>query len=106
MLTHRVGGSTGIEASTGVTGTSAAPDPDALGPTWGSAPSLWVAAAAHRDTVALTCGPSGYSDFLSQSANQVTVGVASRQLSAGSENPGSFTASASDNWAAVTLALR
>lgn len=75
-------------------------DPPDLTPTWGSANTLWIAGVVAADilggTIDVTAAPTNYSGLIK--SNQVLQGgvnyllaSAWRQLTATSENPGSFT---------------
>jgi hypothetical protein len=106
---------TGAHASTppeaaAVIGTSATPDPPNLAPSWGAEDNLWVAGFALDDgTKTLSSYPTNYSDnqaTVAGSTAGVRLGIATRELNASSENPGSFTVSASDSWVALTIAVR
>lgn len=94
------------------TGTSSTPDPPSLTPSGGTKDYLWIAIYGIEGTSTLSSYPANYS------SNQITVatsgstaatnsrsGAAARQLNASSENPGTFTASASEDWTAVTVAV-
>ncbi len=102
--------STASEIAT-ATGTSSTPDSPNLAPSWGSADTLWVAGFAQdNSSITLSSYPTNYT------SNQVTyavgststprVGGASRELAASSENPGTFTLSASEQWVAATIAVK
>jgi|SRR3989344_3110222 len=105
-------GTTPPEVTT-ATGTSATPDPPSLTPSWGSADTLWIASFVIDDpavSLPVTGWPTSYS------GNQVSCGsgdtstagiaIATRGLAATTEDPGSFSTTASDNWAAATIAVR
>jgi len=95
--------------STGVTATSANPNPDSLDPAnWATEETLWIAAIGNDANVAVTAGPAGYSGVLNTRwANTAGAGIATawRQLLAGSEDPGAFTMAAEDS-RAFTIAIR
>ena len=96
------------EASTGATGFDTAPNPDSLTPTGGAKDYLWLAGHAHDANKTTTVFPTNYSNGISTEgadAASAGVGSAERQLNAASENPGTFTISASEQWAAGTIAV-
>lgn len=98
------------EASTGATETSldTNPDPDSITPTGGSKDYLFIAAHGHNNDRTTTAFPTSYSNGLSeQGSGGGACGVASaeRQLTATSEDPGTFTISAGAEWVAATIAI-
>lgn len=101
-------GSTPPEISAGATGASTAPDPDTLTPSWGAADTLWIALYG-VDSGNVTAYPTNYND--NQTASDTTASaaygaMASRGANTASENPGAFTNSVSDDWAAYTIGVR
>ena len=91
---------------------SAIPDPSSLTPSWGAADTLWIAAAAWDNASrALSSYPANYTanqvyaNGANSSANVGTV-AATRQLNAATEDPGVFTISADEQWAAFTIAIK
>lgn len=94
------------EASSSASGSSANPNPGSLTPSWGEKKTLWLAFFAGR-AGSVSAIPSNYSDsFSSLSGSNILVGSARRFLRASTEDPGTFTQSASDNWVAATVAVR
>ena len=97
------------EVSTGATGASTTPDPDSLTPTGGPKQFLWIVGAMNSGNGnAITVVPSGYSNdqfSTSTGGSDVSVGAGTRINLASSENPGTFTAALSDEWAACTVAV-
>lgn len=92
-------------------GTSTTPDPPNLDPFYSntSDDTLWAAVMAADTSRTISAYPSSYTTTaadVSGGANGATLGTAFRQLNATSENPGAFTISASDSWAAFTVAIR
>jgi hypothetical protein len=90
--------------------TSTNPDPPSLSPSWGAEDTLWFAFAGWNSrTTAPSAYPSNYSDnqntLPAVSGQAASLGVATRNLNASSENPGVFTM-ASSTWRAATLAVR
>lgn len=102
--------STAPAISTGASGTSANPDPDVLDPAgWGAEDTLWIAAGGSDGDRPFTAAPTNYTNLQSNGwANTAGAfcGSARRALNAASEDPGTFTISASENWVAYTVAIR
>lgn len=91
---------------------SAIPDPPSLAPSWGAADTLWIAAAAWDNASrTLSSYPANYTanqvyaNGANSSANVGTV-AATRELNAATEDPGVFTISADEQWAAFTIAIK
>jgi len=96
------------ELSTGANGFGVNPDPDSLSPTGGSKDYLWLAVHAHDGTRSTDAFPTNYTNGIStQGVNGGSAGAGSaeRQLTAAAEDPGAFTISASEQWAAATVAV-
>lgn len=96
------------EISVGGLDISANPDPDSLTPTGGAKDYLWLAIHGHDVNRTTDAFPTSYSNGIStQGANAAGTGIgcAERQLNASSENPGTFTISASQRWVAATMAV-
>ena len=97
------------EASTGATGTSTTPDPDSLTPTGGAKDYLWIAVEGHLTSATTDAAPTNYANLNTFATgggpNGTTGSTAERQLNAASEDPGTFTISASDPWVARTIAV-
>ncbi len=90
------------------TGTDVNPDPASLTPTGGSKDYLFI--AAHGcDTAQSTSGfPTNYSNGLSVTASggsECNSGSAERELTAASDDPGTFTISSGKKWVAATIAV-
>jgi hypothetical protein len=105
----RISGSTGAIADSAVSegAASTAPNPSSLTPSWGLDDDLWIALYAANQGVNASAFPANYSD--NQHTDFVTalsIGVATRDLSASSENPGAFTIGSAGAWVAFTLAIR
>lgn len=105
-LGHRVNNWTAFEVSTGAVGTSTGPDPDTIAPSWGSGVNSLVFAAASSRGTNTTAQPAGYGGFATYRSSNVVASVASLIMATASENPGPFTMSPSDNWAAASMAVR
>lgn len=101
------------EVGTVATGNSANPDPPTVAPSWGgSVPTLFIVSAAIKESVtppSVSSWPTNYADNQTQVTGAGTnhaLHAASRQASTSSENPGTFTLSGSERWAAQTIAVR
>jgi hypothetical protein len=89
-------------------GASTSPDPDnlALGG-WGAEDTLWFVAMENDSSPTISAYPGSYTDGANdRSGSLMGIGTARRELNAASENPGTFTISGSQEWAAVTFAVR
>lgn len=103
------GGSADAECNqTATTGSSSSPNPPSFSPSWGDQPTLWIATFCGRaDNV--TAFPAGYGQSIQYApVDTPTLRVAAAFLwkHAATEDPGAFTQSASDSWAATTIAVR
>lgn len=116
-LTYRISGYQGTPESADTSSTSAgSPDPPSLAPSWGSAKTLWIAVGLITSTSAagprtISGFPSNYTGGITAEQNLpfndvCTVGGAQRNLEASSDDPGAFTVSATDGWAAAIVAIR
>lgn len=100
------------EITTAATGSSTTPDPGSLSPSWGAADTLWIANAMvdqSDPTETVTGFPTNYSDnqtesHLSSSAG--SLGIATRNLNASSDDPGTFTLNITETWAAYLVAIQ
>ena len=106
-------GTTPPEISTAATGTSTRPNPASLNPTgWDVADTLWLAVAGQDrgEQDGPTAYPAYYTDGISTlSSEEITscqTHSACRVLAATSENPWPFTIPASEEWIALTIAIR
>jgi len=106
-------GTTPPEISTAATGTSAAPDPSSLNPAgWDVANTLWLAVAGQdrENQSGTTAYPDSYTDGTSTLSSEGTGSCrtlsARRVLAAVSEDPGAFTIPVSEQWVALTIAVR
>lgn len=104
-------GTTPPEVSTGVTGTSTAPDPDAITPSWGRGDNLFIAVCAFENNaggISITVFPTNYGSNNLSSPDILSAGrggIGTRELAAGSDDPGAFTISSSDAWWAGTVVV-
>src|SRR3990172_4859996 len=85
------------------TGSSGNPDPPNLTPVPGSRDYLYVAIGFA--TEGISAGPSGYSGFNGNADWHSRTALAYKNVTAASENPGAFTASAPAYWWADTIAV-
>ena len=104
-------GTTPPEISTGAIGNSASPDPDSITASWGSANNLFVATIAFNNGLAgntVTAWPTNYTANQTQSpdiSSAARVAIATRDLAAANDDPGTFTIT-SDQWWAGTIVVR
>ena len=111
-ITSWYGNLSGVVTSASATGTNASPNPASLTPSWGAGNTLWIAthAADHNSTRSTTAYPANYTNGLHTQSNTgssaVHVSSARRAQNAATEDPGTFTMSASDDWVARTIAVR
>lgn len=107
----------GAVDKTGNVGSDTNPDPLTLDPfNWATEDTLWIAVAACDGTPTFTGFPTSYTQedhttagghaASSGGAGGAGLAMAYRQLNAGSEDPGTFTISATEQWAALTVAVR
>lgn len=88
------------------------PDPPNIAPSWGSEENLFLEFAGNSATAALTTGASAnyinyYQNTASSGGAQVNLASANRELTASSENPGTFANAGNIRyWAAITIAIR
>ena len=106
---------TAPQASTGTSGNSANPDPGTVTPTGGADDYLWLTfMGVEGEQTSPPTYPTNYTE--SQTAadsgaggaittNVRVAGAKRTDLNAASENPGTFTISAADDWRAFTIAV-
>lgn len=102
----RITSSEDVGISSEASGTSGAPNPASLSPAWGAAKTLWLAIGASFNSI--TSAPTNYSDYVEVDQGgplRANVAVATRQLEASSDDPGSFSGSSSAGWRAYTVAI-
>src|SRR3972149_2210375 len=90
-------------------GSSSNPSPGSDNPTnWDVEDTLWIVAAAADTsrTVSVYPLPDRNSDDVSGGATGATLALCSDELAQASLDAGNFTISASDDWAALTIAVR
>src|SRR4029079_18961114 len=70
-------------------------DPPSLTPSWGSGDTLWMAIGGHRDQLATVTFPTNYTDHqlssIGSAGNVTRLDLATRNLSAASEDPRGLT---------------
>lgn len=105
--TYLISGYQGVpEADTtpsGVGATTTTPDPPSLSPSWGSAKTLWIAAAGQNSTTLISY-PTNYTDGLTSGDGRMW--SARREIETATEDPGVFTHSTARRPLAATIAVR
>jgi hypothetical protein len=100
----------GVEATGVSAGTTTAPNPPSLSPSWGSDNTLWLAYAGGSSYDGVNSYPSGYTNGFHTQSNTGTAGAstASARLTSAvaTNNPGSFSMASSESGVAVTVAIR
>ena len=98
---------TDIATATLTTGTSSNPDPGSVTPSWGALDTLWIAVERSAAGETVSSYPANYTngtyDFV---ASNIALATSRREINAATENPGTYTISASGTWYAVTIAVR
>ncbi|MDP2789067.1 MAG: hypothetical protein Q8O46_03395 [bacterium] len=110
----RITNYTGVpEFSSLIGGNSTTPNPPSLSPSWGSSKgTTWIAAVGRGSgtNITTTGFPANYTNGFSQQAGSTNTGetldTARRNLTATSEDPGTFTLSAINIWLAATIAIQ
>jgi len=99
-----------VLAASTITGSpSAAPNPPSLDPAnWGVEDTLWIAACSVDTSRTISVWPLAdlQTSDVSGGAGGATLGVCMTNSAVASLDPGTFTISASDDWAAITIAVR
>lgn len=104
-VVFRITGYTGVPEAAGANGNSTNANPPNLAPSFGAVDALWIATAAW-DGVPGSGFPANYSDnAFSPNTGFTQMMLASRNLNAASENPGTFT-STTEQWGAGTIAVQ
>lgn len=102
----------GVKSATAATGSSTTPDPPSFTSGWGSVSTLWFATYVSNGSTYINNIPTDYgndtfiTDTIQSAANTVGIGSARRLLTAATEDPATFTLSASSVWVAQTFAVR
>lgn len=105
-------GTTAPEVSTGTTGSSQFPNPDSVTASWGAEDNLFIAAYAVDGAdvpLPTTAWPTNYDSNHIDSPEVASAGgggIASRELAASSDDPGTFTMTATEQWWAGTVVIR
>lgn len=102
-------GTTPPEIGTAADAASTLPNPPTLTPSWGAADTLWLAGYGADATETTSVYPTNYTNGQTDSTpagGSCTLGSARRELNATSDDPGTFTISASEQWIAQTFAIR
>jgi len=99
----------GVSVGTFAGGNSANPDPPTVTAAGGSGDNLFIILQANDSTRTATAYSANYTDNQATAASGGGVGagfsVSSRNLAASSDNPGTMTISASDNWTVNTIVV-
>jgi hypothetical protein len=94
------------EASTTAFGSSQNPNSLSLTPTGGSKDYLWLSISANDDDDNVTGYPSNMADNNQYSQQtDVTLGIATEEVTAASFDPAQFTIAATESWEAATIAV-
>ncbi len=104
-------GTTAPEFASSSWGSTANPNPPSLTPSWGAEDTLWFASVEiNSGEVSISVFPANYGNGVTRDStggfSGTTLGVSRRELNATSDDPGTFTISASHFCAAHTLAVR
>ena len=106
-------GTTPPEITAVASGSSTTPNPGSLSPSWGAADTLWIAVLGCDNTTTdpfpITAWPTNYdSNHLSNNTatSAADVAIATRELNATSDDPGTFTMTGTETWNAYTIAVR
>lgn len=95
---------------TAANATSANPDPPAVTPSWGAEDTLWFAYFGNDDgRRSMSAIPTSYGNSFYDSSGGPSgcgLGTARRELNATTDDPGTFTISASQGWVSNTIAIR
>jgi len=103
-VSYRITGYSSVpEGSTGTSGGSGSPDPDSLTPSGGTKEYMWIACGGNRGG-GISAAPTNYINFVATATTGIGVALCTRNLSASSEDPGTFT-TASGEWCAMTIAV-
>lgn len=112
MVAHvyRVTGGVGIPPFVvgSTSGNTTTPDPPSLTAPWGSAANLWLTFASVGEFGATASAfPTNYTGVTDKSGTSGHVSLASayRELTAATENPGTFTIDATLKWASTTIVI-
>jgi hypothetical protein len=87
-----------------ISGTATGNDANPDAPNLSADSDLWAAVIQHEGRTVVSF-PANYTHRQESHGTAATIAIAFRQLTATSENPGTYTDSGSANWTAATLAL-
>lgn len=105
-ICYRIRGWQGTpEKGTASGAASANADPPSVTPSWGSDADLFIATFGDGGLIIGTVAPTNYSNLLTGTSSGSAISAAQRNLTASSDNPGTFTSS-STSWVAQTIAIR
>lgn len=96
------------EASTHEIGLTSNPNPPIRTPVGGPTDYLWLAVHGVDSLTSTSVYPTGYTNGITIAVNDLGgcgIAAAERELNAGSEDPGTFTVSAAEQWIATTVAI-
>lgn len=99
----------GIAVSAMASGASNVPNPPNLDPAnWATEDTLWIAAMAADTSRTISVYPYATRNTadVSGGSTGATLGLCTTTSTSGSLDPGTFTISASDDWSAITVAIR
>ncbi|OGO35303.1 MAG: hypothetical protein A2Z03_07780 [Chloroflexi bacterium RBG_16_56_8] len=100
----------GLNVPAAASGASTTPDPPAAGDSWGTVDRATIAVAAWDRNRSLSNYPANYNDnHYTDSSGGVSgtnIASAKRGAAEGSQNPGTFTISSSDEWVAATISIK
>ena len=101
---YRISGASTLDLTSAKANSSNA-DPPNHTPSGGELNYLWLAASCNDGAgIEASAAPSSYTDLIVASTAASAVSTARRELTASSENPGTFT-TAADDWVAFTIAI-
>jgi len=91
--------------------TDTSPDSPSVSPSWGAEDNMFIAFYAQNNGGAATAYPTSYADnqvtaFSSAASGNCSMGLATRELNATSDDPAVFTSDTSAAWAALTVVVR
>jgi tRNA threonylcarbamoyladenosine modification (KEOPS) complex Cgi121 subunit len=97
-----------LAVSTVASGSSAAPQPSSLSPSWGSAKTLWFSFWYGSGSVTVSTYPTNYTlgQISVAGSGGDSIGVAAYQNLASSERSSAYSLSASLSWGAYEVAVR
>ena len=111
-FSYRISGpdaGTNPEVGVAASGSSINPDPPSLNPTnWGAEDTLWIIGIGTDNAASsVATDPTNYTNPIEDSTGtSIYIYSARRELNAASEDPGTATLDASDQWIAQTIAVR